>query len=388
MKLNTKKFIRNIIVCVIAFLIVSFILNYAPGFKRDKYGDITNLIINDEDLTEKLIQNIYIDESSNIYLSKEDIANFFDKNIYYDEKTNTVITTSNTKTASIVLDDNKMIVNGVEQILNAKVFKNNETIYIPISELSLVYNIDTNYIKETDIVIIEKLNSGLIKADVEEDSIIKFKPRGISKKVGKVEKGEEVSCYYTTSKGWRLIRTKNGILGYVKANTLNNEYIVRQDFDDEIKTAEITTSLKNGSTLTLYNNNKEATKIMIQTLFNFGIDGTIGITQEVASNNDYKIWATVSNKGLEKQTGTLISDYVKRTELINTIVNFISKYKVAGINIDFNKVENNEDFNRFIIELTPRLREIGITTNIILNDSFNESGIVGIVDYLIIEKEI
>ena len=54
MKLNTKKFIRNIIICLIAWLVVSFILNYATGFKRDKYEGITNLVINDEDVTEKL----------------------------------------------------------------------------------------------------------------------------------------------------------------------------------------------------------------------------------------------------------------------------------------------------------------------------------------------
>lgn len=54
MKLNTKKFMRNIIICLIAFGVVSFILNYAPGFKRDKYKGITNLVINDEDVTENL----------------------------------------------------------------------------------------------------------------------------------------------------------------------------------------------------------------------------------------------------------------------------------------------------------------------------------------------
>ncbi len=53
-KLNTKKFIRNIIICLIAWIAVSLILNYAPGFKRDKYEGITNLIINDEDITENL----------------------------------------------------------------------------------------------------------------------------------------------------------------------------------------------------------------------------------------------------------------------------------------------------------------------------------------------
>ena len=43
-------------------------------------------------------------------------------------------------------------------------------------------------------------------------------------------------------------------------------------------------------------------------------------------------------------------------------------------------------FDRFIIELTPRLRELGITTNVILNNSFEETNIIGIVDFLINEK--
>lgn len=54
MKLNTKKFLRNIIICLIAWIVVSLILNYAPGFKRDKFEGVTNLIINDEDVTENL----------------------------------------------------------------------------------------------------------------------------------------------------------------------------------------------------------------------------------------------------------------------------------------------------------------------------------------------
>lgn len=385
MKLNTKKFIRNIIICLIAFIIVSLILNYAPGFKRDKYKNVTKLIINDEDFTEKLAKNVFIDEDNNIYLSKEDMKNFFDKNIYYSKENNMIITTSNTKVASMLVDNDKVTINGVEQTLKAKALEKDETIYIPLSELSLVYNINTKYIADTNKVVVERLNTGLIKATVAEESVIKFKPRRLSKNVGELKKDEEVSCYYTTSKGWRLIRTEDGTLGYVKANTLTNQYIVRQDLNDEIKTAEITTSLKDGSTLSLYN--KETTaKIKIRTLFNISSNGAIESTEEDLNSENYKIWATISNKGLEKQTNELIMDYSKRTELINTIVSYASKYRVAGINIDFERVNNNEAFNRFIIELTPRLRELGITTNVILNNSFDEAGIVGIVDYLITEK--
>ena len=53
------------------------------------------------------------------------------------------------------------------QNLNSKVLQKDNVIYIPISELELVYNIDVNYIECTDMVVIENLNQGLIKAEVE-----------------------------------------------------------------------------------------------------------------------------------------------------------------------------------------------------------------------------
>ncbi len=217
MKLNTKKFIRNIIICLIAFIVVAFILNYAPGFKRDKYADVPKFIVNDEDLTENLKHNIYISENGVVYLSKDDIANFFDKNIYYDEGSSTIVTTSNTKTASFCVAENQMVINGVKQDINSKILLKDGVIYIPISELELVYNIYVQYIESTDMVVIESLNQGLIKAEVAEGSKLKYKPRLISKSVGTVEPGEVVNCYYTTSKGWRLIRKEDGTLRICKS---------------------------------------------------------------------------------------------------------------------------------------------------------------------------
>lgn len=145
------------------------------------------------------------------------MAVFFDKNIYYNEETSSIVTTSNTKTASFCIAENQMIINGVTQDLNSKILQKDGVIYIPISELELVYNISVQYIESTDIVVIERLNQGLIKAEVEEGSKLKYKPRLISKSVGTVEPGETVSCYYTTSKGWRLIRKEDGTLRICKS---------------------------------------------------------------------------------------------------------------------------------------------------------------------------
>lgn len=385
MKINTKKFLRNIIICIVAWLVVSYILNYAPGFKRDKFKDITNLIINDKDVTENLKNRIYVAENGSVFLSFDDVKALFDKNIYYYDDLNLIVTTSSTKIAEFKLEDSKIIINGLEQETIAQSFKYGNVIYIPITELKDVYNLDISYIKETDIVVIEKLNTGLIKARVSDESVIKYKPRALSKNVGKTQKGEEVACYYTTSKGWRLIRTEDGTLGYVKANMLDNEYIVRQDYDDEIKTEEITTSLKDGTTLNLYTNDVSS-KIVIKTLFNLKENGSLLVNSNL-NEEDYTVWATVSNEGLEKYTNEQISNYDTRAEIINTILEYASKYRLKGINIDFRNVLNSVDFCNFIIELTPRLRDLGLTTNVVLNDSFDEEKLVGIVDFLIAVKE-
>lgn len=385
MKINTKKFIRNILICVVAWIVVSYILNYAPGFKRDKFVGITKLIINDKDVTEELKDKILIAENGSIYCGLDDIKELFDKNIYYNKEQNLIVTTSNTKIAAFKLEDEMIKINGLEQVMKAKAFEYEDIIYIPISELNNVYNLEISYIEDNDIVVIDNLNKGLIKASVSEESVIKYKPRFLSKSLGKTQVGEEVDCFYTTSKGWRLIRTQNGILGYVKANKLDNEYIVRQDYDDEIKTAEITTSIIDGTKLNLYTNQGDS-EITIKTLFSLKENGTLVVNGDL-KEKDYTVWATISNNGLEQYTNEKITEYDTREELINTILGYISKYKLKGINIDFNEVKNSDDFSRFIIELTPRIRDLGLTTNVVLNESFNEEKIVGIVDYLITKKE-
>ena len=385
MKINTKKFFRNIVICIIAWLLVSFILNYAPGFKRDKYVGITNLIINDKDITDKLKNKILIADDGNIYLSIQDVRSLFDPNICYYEDSNMVITTSNTKIAAFDLSNSKVTINGIEYEIKDNIIKRENILFIPISELQVVYNMEARYIKENDVVVIDKLNNGLIKAEASEERVIKYKPRMISKKIGRIKVGEQVACYYTTSKGWRLIKTQDGILGYVKANVLDNEYIVRQDYDDEIKTAEIKTSLKDGTVLSIYNN-QDSSKVIIKTLFNLQENGDLGINGDIDNEEDYTVWAIISNEGLEKYTNDMISSYTKRTELISKVLEYSSKYKLKGINIDFRNVSNDNDFYRFIIELTPRLRDLGLTTNVVINDSFDAEKITGVVDYLIKEQ--
>lgn len=351
-KAKKLKFIRNVIVGVIALLIAAFIINIAPGYKRDKYKDVVNLIIDEHNVTEDLKNMLYINENKTVYMSEEDVRELFDENIYYDQQYNQIITTSYTKVANIEIEEKQMNVNDSKVNMLDAIIKINDKIYLPISDMELVYNIKIKYIEETNRVVIENLNRGLIKATVTDNASIKFKQRSLSKDVGEVVKGEQVSCYYTTSRGWRQIRTENGTVGYVKANKLDDEYIIRQDMEQKQKAKKIKIDLS-------------------QNQFNY--------TDE---NGEVKLWQTINLKSMSNDIEEMLKDYKTRTQTIDVVMNLLGGNDIKGININFDGIEDKEVCKRFAIELSPKLREIGITTCVTLTKDMKTKEYENIVDYI------
>ena len=351
-KAKKLKFMRNVIVGVIALLIAAFIINIAPGYKRDKYKDVVNLIIDEHNVTEDLKNMLYINENKTVYMSEEDVRELFDENIYYDQQYNQIITTSYTKVANIEIEEKQMNVNDSKVNMLDAIIKINDKIYLPISDMELVYNIKIKYIEETNRVVIENLNRGLIKATVTDNASMKFKQRSLSKDVGEVVKGEQVSCYYTTSRGWRQIRTENGTVGYIKANKLDDEYIIRQDMEQKQKAKKIKIDLSENQ-------------------FNY--------TDE---NGEVKLWQTINLKSMSNDIEEMLKDYKTRTQTIDVVMNLLGGNDIKGININFDGIEDKEVCKRFAIELSPKLREIGITTCVTLTKDMKTKEYENIVDYI------
>ncbi len=376
-KIKKRKFIRNVVVSVLALIIVALIINIAPGYKRDKYKDVINLIVNDENKTEKLKHNIYVNENDTIYISEEDIKNLFDTNIYYDDKYNQIVTTSDTKVATIIANEKKMTVNNSNVEIMDSIIRIDNNIYLPISDMEIVYNIDVKYIKNTNRVIIDELNKGMISAIVSEKTDIKYRPRRLSKNIGSLNPGQSVYCFYTTSKGWRQIRTQDGTLGYVKANKLTSEYILRQDMQERGEAILISMDSYQNNKINVTNN------VNLKAIYEINENG-IEINEELKKQKEnYKNWVIISNKIFESKINIILEDYKTRANLINKIADKVIASDINGIVIDFNKVENQEGMLRFIIELTPRLREVGVDTSIVLNEKIEKNSYINIVDYII-----
>jgi len=307
----------------------------------------------------------------------EDARNLFDSTIYYDEKYNQIITTSDTKVANIVIDERQMIINNSNVSMLDAVIRINNEIYLPISDMQIVYNIKIDYIKDTKRVIIDKLDTGLIRALVVEDTDIKYKPRALSKNIGKLKEGETVNCFYTTSKGWRQIRTSDGTIGYIKANRLGDEYIVRQDMQERGEAIKISKDHYDAGEFVLLNN-----KVILKNLF-----GNNNEELKIEQEENCKVWSPISDDYIEKQENELLQnilgDYKSRTKFIDLIIKKAIENNINGISIDFTGIKDKESMKRFVIEFTPKLREIGISTCIVLNENIEQNDYINIVDYIV-----
>ena len=167
-----NKIILKIFVVAVFLIAVLTVLKYAQNYLRDDIVGKTNLIINNNNVTNDLNKDIFV-ENGVTYIAKEDIYNFFDPYIYYDEKYNQIITGSESQIASIVVGENQMTNNGSNVSIPATIIEKDGTYYIPFSALDSVYNVKTTYIESSNIVVIDSLNRKLEVADSNKENQVK-----------------------------------------------------------------------------------------------------------------------------------------------------------------------------------------------------------------------
>ena len=376
-----KKTITRILMAILIIIVLAVIAFIANDYIILDKNKTTNLIINNKNVTSNLKNEIMIKDDI-IYLSKQDIANFFDKYIYEEKKTNQIITTYDKKIAEIGFEKNTININGSNKKIYAHAEKENETIYLPISEMKEVYDIEIEYLPDTKVVTMDSKDREQKKAIVNSNVAVKSSTNFIAKTVDRVKKGENV-IIVSSENGNAKIRTQNGKLGYIKANKLTNEITVREDMHEEKQvegkinlvwdyySAYASAPDRSGQTI-------EGINVVSPAFFyldtngklkeNIGEKGKAYI--EWAHNNGYKVWPMLANAEAAKEslsiTSNIMNNYEKRKELIEDIVNACVKYKIDGINVDFEnmKQEDKDMYSRFIIELTPRLKEMGLVTSV------------------------
>lgn len=375
---SNKKIKNKILTVIIIGIVIFFACLIANNYIILDKNDKLNLIINNRNVTLYLKNNILIEDNI-IYLSKSDVANFFDKYIYEEKDTNKIITTYDKKIAEIGFEGDKIKINGSEKKIYANAIKKDNIIYMPISEMKDVYNIEIENIEKTKIITIDSLNREQKKAIASTNLSIKSSTKIIAKTVDRVKKGDTVVVIASEGK-YSKVRTSNGKIGYIKTKKIENEYKIRENMEDEKQISgkvnltwdyfSTVGSAKDRSGTTI-----EGVNVVSPAFFYIDENGrfreNVGKSGENyikwAHNNGYKIWPMVSNAeaGINI-TSKIMNSYQSRQKLIENIVDVCVKYELDGINIDFEnmKQEDKDLYSRFIIELTPRLKEIGLVTSV------------------------
>lgn len=376
--------ILKIVVVVAILMIIALVLHFAYNYLHEDASDKTNLIINNSNVTNSLKADVYI-ENGVVYLSKGDIANFFDYSIYYDEKYDQIITSSYDKLAAMPVGKTQIEVNSSNTTIQASVMQKNEIYYIPFSELESIYNVKVKYIETTNIVTVDSLDRDYNIATATKNSSVKYKPSAFSKTVAKVKKGESYIIAnrkdYPVPEGWTRVRTEDGILGYVQTNRMGQVNTIREAMEEKEKiegqvslvwdyySEYVSAPDRKGSSI-------EGVNVVSPSFFyltrlgkgavedNIGEQGKEYISW--AKQNNYQIWPIISNNSYIDTTSEIMRDYNLREVLINQIIDYITKYQLDGINIDFENMyaEDKDYFSRFLIELRPRLNEIGAVLSV------------------------
>ena len=373
-----KKVITRTFFVIVALLIIFVVALIASNYIILDNNTKTNLIINNKNVTSNLKNDILIEDNI-IYLSKPDIANFFDKYIYEEKDTNQIITTYEKKIAAIGFEDNQITINGSDKDIYAHAIKKDDIVYLPISEMKDVYDVEIENIEEAKVITMDSLDKEQKKAIISSNLSVKSSTKLISRTVDRIKKGDTVNVV-SSENGYSRVRTSNGKLGYVKTNKLENEYKVREDMEEEKQIdGKINLTWDYFSTVGSAPDRSGTTidgvNVVSPAFFyidekgrfneNIGESGKDYI--EWAHNNGYKVWPMVSNAeaGIEI-TSKIMNSYKSRQRLIENLVDVCVKYDLDGINVDFEnmKQEDKDLYSRFIIELTPRLKEIGLVISV------------------------
>lgn len=328
-----------------------------------------------------LKNEIIVDDDKNVYLSKEDIMDLYDSNLLYDQTENKIITTYNKHIAILTLDDPIIKINGSDIKSKASLIKINDKLYLPFSELGIVYDLEITYCDTTKTAIVYSISEEKNEASVKsKKSKIKQQPKSFSSKIEKISKDQRVVILEETKKYYKVV-TESGNIGYIKKSKLNGIEKIRDNMEnsklDNLNIVENLDLIEENTNAIIIDTFNIKNSEIISNLEN------INKEKQLKNEDDLKMFARLT---CEDDMDKLLLTFEKREQVINNLYNLLILNNITGICIDFNKINDVNSFYRFLIELSPKLRESGIKIIVKSNEILKEDKLNSIVDYVLVKE--
>ena len=316
-----------------------------------------------------------------LYVSVDTISKTIDENIYYDNIATKVIITTKDKVVKFKIDENKVSRNFEYSDIDTPAKLVNGQPYIDVNLVKEEYNIKTEYNEKTNTIVIDKLSTSDIPVNYNLVNVYS----NISTKSDVLDilnKNDKVTVYTDSleHKSWYKIKTDKGIVGYISKNSVTIQAEEKENVETESKENKdkIVMFWQYGSNLDVLGKNKiEGVNVVSPTWYELkNSSGDISSKYSSsyyskAKEYGYKIWPIITN-GIDSasysanDTSALLKSEYNRENFIKNIREIAKKDKIDGINIDFEsmKDDDRELYTQFIRELTPILRNEGITVSV------------------------
>ena len=384
-----KYFIRRMVAICILIILLLLLKTVICGIVRMDLNAPLSIIINNEVYKPKKM--VIVDEQSNVYFSIDDIRNLYDEFIVYDEEEKELITTFNKHTAMLKLGESNINVNDSNLITSGSLKEIEDIIYLPLKDMQIVYDIDLEYEKLTNRIVIDSTYKAKQTATINKKTKVYNRKGFFSHAIEKLLQNSEVVVIETQGK-YSKIRTENGQIGYVKTKRLSDIKNVREDYQDEIYS------------LVLYNHYSDISGVYgsIRTepdklnavspiFFYLEKDSKVEdkTTSKTATYSKYVDWTKENNLNIiptftnNEAVSKTLNTFEKRNRVINELNAYCTKYQYKGININFSTIDDIKSFYRFVIEIVPRFKESGLIVSVTLKDSLDKEKIDKITDYTV-----
>lgn len=293
----------------------------------------------------------------------------------------------------------------------------NDAAYIEIEYLVLMNgSLDIKTYSEPHRVIFN-IEKTISVADVKEDTQIRTEPGIDNPIVVDIKKGATIQAY-DDNNGWTMVRTEEGLIGYVDSSKLSEQTDKELTFNQSWLDTEPYSYISKDYTICLgwhqmeYEAGNDSLNSMISGADSLNVisptwfkitDGYGGISSlasksyvDKAHDKGLEVWGLISDFNADEEGNYYINSVItttsSRRELINNIIEEASDCGMDGINVDFEMIRlvAAEGYVQFMRELAIRCEQEGLVLSVDMyvptgsNAYYDRESIGEVADYLVI----
>lgn len=310
-----------------------------------------------------------------------------DSHIRYEEATKSVILTTDSSVVQMELDSKEGEKNGKAVSFPEAPEQLDGVVYVPIAPLKQTYGIAVHQDATTGAVILmnagDEITFAKARPDKSEQTVaLRESPTIKAPILMDLPEGERIRLW-GQEQGWYFAQTDNGYTGYVKAKEI--ETSTKKKIPELSVPASRAEKEWSGKPVNLvweavYSKKPDpktigklpGVNVVSPTWFDV-VDGNGKVTSKAdaeyvtwAHGQQMEVWGLLSNSFDPDVTTSFLARYDSRSRVIDQMLYYAEKYKLDGINIDFENVytKDKENLVQFMRELKPLAHVKGLIISI------------------------